>query len=243
MQLRTIIVDDEPLAHEVIKEHAKDVPFISIVGQFYSGTEALNYVNANPVDLIFLDIQMPKLKGLDFLKILKKNPLVIITSAYQEYALESFELDVCDYLLKPFRFDRFLKATNKAFELYQLKNQASITQPSENEFVTAEVQQLFIKTDKRFVQVNLKDIYFLESFGNYVKVWTENDFLLTARTLTSFTEQLPVDDFVRIHKSFIINKQFISYLEGNTVILKNKKQLQIGKSHKQSIKQLMRNDD
>lgn len=243
MQLRTIIVDDEPLAHEVIKEHAKDVPFISIVGQCYSGTEALSFVNANPVDLIFLDIQMPKLNGLDFLKILKKSPLVIITSAYQEYALESFELDVCDYLLKPFRFERFLKATNKALEQFQLKNQATAIQPLNNDSTSVEVQQLFIKTDKRFVQVNLKDIYYLESFGNYVKVWIENDFLLTARTLTSFTEQLPSDDFVRIHKSFIINKQFIAYLEGNTVILKNKKQLQIGKSHKQSVMQLMRNDD
>ncbi|MEM1124793.1 MAG: response regulator, partial [Bacteroidota bacterium] len=120
--LKALIIDDEPLAHMVILEYVKDIPFIEVVGQCNLATEAISALRQQPVDLLFLDINMPKIKGLDFLRTLKNPPLVIITSAYQEYALESFELDVCDYLLKPFRFDRFLRAVNKAQEVYQLKS-------------------------------------------------------------------------------------------------------------------------
>ncbi|WP_343307234.1 LytTR family DNA-binding domain-containing protein [Chitinophaga niabensis] len=231
MPLQALIIDDEPLAHEVISLYAKDIPFLQIAGHCYQATEALEYLSKNHVDLLFLDIQMPRIKGLDLLKILKKKPLVIITSAYGEFALESFELDVCDYLLKPFAFERFLKAVTKAMEQYRLQ------QPAEAavEKSTAP-DQLFIKTDKRFVQLDMKEVLYLESAGNYVKLWLKDEFLLTPRTLSSFEEQLPAADFIRIHKSFIVNKLHVHYLEGNMVVLKNGKTLLVGKNYKNAFK-------
>jgi len=160
-----------------------------VIGRFcYLATDALSILRNQEVDLLFLDINMPKLKGLNFLRTLTEKPLFIITSAYEEYALESSELAVCDYLLKPFRFDRFLKATNKAYELFQLKNAPQV--PIFNRVVGAVEEQnhLFIKSDKRHIQLDISDIFYIESYGNYVKIWLENEFYLTPITFTSFTE-------------------------------------------------------
>lgn len=234
-KLRALIIDDEPLAHDVILAYAEDVSFLEIAGQCYLATEALSILSSQEIDLIFLDIDMPKIKGLDFLRTLHKKPIVIITSAYEEYALESFELDVCDYLLKPFRFDRFLKSANKALDIYHLTHAKPIPGPS-TQHPVAEAFQLFIKSDKRLIQINLTEVYYIESYGNYVKIWLEHDFHLTSRTLASFEEQLPDTDFFRIHKSHIINKKYIDYVEGNTVVMKNKKTLPIGKNQRQDFK-------
>ncbi len=239
MKLRCLIIDDEPLAHKVILEYTKDVSFLKIVGQCYLATEALSLLNNQEIDLIFLDINMPKLKGLDFLKTLQKKPIVIITSAYEEYALESFELSVCDYLLKPFRFERFLKAVNKALEFYQLKSQkstASLTLPNPT---TEESKQIFIKSDKRYIQIDLAEVYYLESYGNYVKIWLEDVCHLTPRTLSSFENELPSTDFYRIHKSFMVHRKFIDYLEGNLLMMKNKKSLPVGKNHRGDFKRFI----
>ena len=237
MKLKALIIDDEPLAHKVILQYAKDVDFIEIAGQCHLATEALSVLKNQEIDLIFLDINMPKLKGLDFLRTLSRRPIVIITSAYEEYALESFELDVCDYLLKPFRFDRFLKAVNKASEIYQLKNQPT---PTAADFSTKkeekQANQIFIKSEKRLIQIDLQDINYLESYGNYVKVWLDDKFHLTPRTLGSFEEELASDRFFKIHKSFIVNRQHIDYVEGNAVVMKNKKLLPIGKNQRQEFK-------
>ncbi len=234
-KLRALIIDDEPLAHDIILAYAEDVSFLEIAGQCYLATEALSILSSQEIDLIFLDIDMPKIKGLDFLRTLHKKPIVIITSAYEEYALESFELDVCDYLLKPFRFDRFLKSANKALDIYHLTHAKPIPEPS-TQHPVAEAFQLFIKSDKRLIQINLTEVYYIESYGNYVKIWLEHDFHLTSRTLASFEEQLPDTDFFRIHKSHIINKKYIDYVEGNTVVMKNKKTLPIGKNQRQDFK-------
>lgn len=236
--LKALIIDDEPLAHTVITEYAKDVPFIEIVGQCHLATEAIVVLQKQEIDLLFLDINMPKLKGLDFLRTLKNPPLVIITSAYSEYAIESFELDVCDYLLKPFRFDRFLKAINKAQEIYQLKQSSSF---EKNIAATDNsTNQIFIKADKRLININLSEVYYFESYGNYVKVWLKDQFHLTPRTLTSFIDQVPDTDFYRIHKSFLINRKCINYVEGNFVLMKNGKQLPIGKNHRADFKQFLK---
>ena len=232
MALKALIIDDEPLAHEVILRYAKEVDFLEIVGQCHLATEALSFLKNQTVDLIFLDINMPKLKGLDFLRTLQVKPLVIITSAYQEYALESFELDVSDYLLKPFRFGRFLKAVNKALELYELKNASISAEESPN--------QLFIKSDKRFIQVNLEEVFYLESYGNYVKFWFKDRYILTPNTLSNFENQLSSTDFYRLHKSYIVHRKHINYLEGNFVMLSNDTQLPIGKNHKNGFKQFIR---
>jgi len=243
MKIRCLIVDDEPLAHEVILKYIEDVPFLETVGQCYLATEALAFLSTHTVDLIFLDIRMPKLSGLDFLRTLQHRPLVIITSAYEEHALESFDLEVCDYLLKPFRFDRFLKAANRALALYTLKKQAaesSNTTPTTtpSTVTPAEPGRIYIKSDKKQIQLELEEVYYLESVGNYVKVWGEQKFVLTPRTLSSFEEQLPADTFVRIHKSYILNKKYVHYIEGNTIRLKNGKELPLGKSYKQVVKLL-----
>ncbi len=234
--LKALIIDDEPLAHMVILEYVKDISFIEIVGQCNLATEAIAFLQNKAVDLLFLDINMPKIKGLDFLRTLKNPPLAIITSAYQEYALESFELDVCDYLLKPFRFDRFLKAVNKAQEMYQLREGSAINETPKKEVNTT----LFIKADKRLINVDLSEIYYFESYGNYVKVWLKDQFHLTPRTLISFVAQVPENDFYRIHKSFLINRKYIDYVEGNFLLMKNGKQLPIGKNHRSDFKRFLK---
>lgn len=242
MKLRTIIIDDEPLAHKVILEYSRDLPSIEIVGQFHLATEALTTLRTEKIDLIFLDINMPKIKGLDFLKTLHQPPTVIITSAYEEYALKSFELDVCDYLLKPYRFDRFLKAVNKAVDRQVLQQSgATLSQGRMAEEASTGALPFFIKSDKRLVQLKPEDIYYLESYGNYVKVWLEKEYHLTLRTLSSFEEQLPKDAFFRTHKSFMINKFFIDYIEGNMVRLKNGKSIPVGKQFRSDLKSFTQN--
>lgn len=236
MSLRCLIIDDEPLAHDVILTHLEDIPFIQCVGHSYRAMDALDFLSKNEVDLIFLDIRMPKLSGLDFIKTLTHKPIIIITSAFEEYALESFDLDVCDYLLKPFRFDRLLKAANRALAIHQLKNQskANLTEISS----AVDDDHITIKSDKKHILVKLSEILYLESLGNYVKVWKDNEFLLAPRTLSSFEEQLPSSQFIRIHKSYILHKKFVNYIEGNMIILKNGAKLPIGKNYKGIIKLL-----
>lgn len=245
MSLRCLIIDDEPLAHKVIEEYAKAVPFLEIVAHSYLATEALSVLHEQSIELLFLDIQMPRLQGLDFLRTVSKKPLVIITSAYEEYALESFELDVCDYLLKPYRFERFLKAVNKAQEMHSLKNQQPVFSKSKEE--TAQVsqtdtnsQQLFIKSDKRLIQIDLPDIFHLENYGNYVKVWLEESYHLTPGTLTHFESLLPSDQFFRVHKSFIVHKKHIDYIEGNHLKLRNGQEIPIGKQYRPAIRDAFR---
>ncbi len=206
------------------------------MGQCYLATEAYAFLQKEQIDLLFLDINMPKLKGLDFLRTLDQRPQVIITSAYEEYALEGYELQVCDYLLKPFRFDRFLKAVKLAHQQV-----FTIVEPvSTSSIETNETQNIFIKVDKRLIQINLAEIHYLESYGNYVKIWMGDQFHLTARTLSSFEAELSVTHFLRIHKSFILQRQFINYLEGQQIAMKNGKLLPIGKNYRSVVKEWLR---
>lgn len=240
MIMRALIIDDEPLAHKVILEYVKDVPFVEVIGQYYTGTEALAALSDPAVDLIFLDIHMPRLKGLDLLRVVKSPPLVIITSAHEEYALAGFELDVCDYLLKPFRLERFLKAVNKAYERYRLQ-QADRAATTHEPPVAAPAppERIFIKSDKRHIQLELAEVYYLESYGNYVKFWLEDHFHLTPGTLSGFEQQLPPGDFLRIHKSYIIHRRYIDYAEGNSVVMKNQQRLPIGKSYRAGFREFI----
>lgn len=242
MTMTALIIDDEPLAHDVILEYLKEIDWINVQKQFYSATDALVYLTQNKVDLIFLDINMPKLNGMDFLKILSQKTQIIVTSAYQEYALESFELDVCDYLLKPFRFDRFIKAITKANEQFQLAT-ISITntdtasgevRPKEEKKETT----IFLKIDKKLIQFELADIIYLEAYGNYVKVWIGDKSFLTPRTLTSFEKQLDSKDFLRVHKSFIVQKKKIAFVEGSSIHMSNDNRVSLGKSYRHLAKTL-----
>lgn len=237
MSLRALIIDDEPLAHKVILEYAREIDFLQIVGQCYRATEAPALLRQQPIDLIFLDIQLPKLTGLDFLRTLQRRPLVIVVSAYAEYALESFELDVIDYLHKPFRFDRFLKAVNKALRL-QARPQPP--RPEADPRPAGEIpRQWFVKTDKRYVQIDLAAIHYLESYGNYVKIWLADQFHLTAGTLSGYAAELPAEVFLRVHKSYVIQLHWIDYLEGNTLVLKNGKHIPVGKKYREAVKQFI----
>jgi len=247
MNLTALIIDDEPLAHDVILTFAKEVPFLEVVEQCFSATQALTYLSTHQVDLIFLDIQMPMMTGIELLKVLQNKPQVIITSAYQEYALQGYELDVTDYLLKPFRYDRFIQATSKVLkhlsghvnnnENNSEQERAALDVVSEIKTTTSHI---FIKVDRKQVQLALADISCLEAYGNYVKVWSKDQSLLTPRTLTSFTETLPRDKFIRIHKSVIVQKDYIDFIEGNTLHLKSGQVFSIGKLNKESLKQALK---
>jgi len=238
MILKALIIDDEPLAHAIILKYLEDIPFIEVVGQCYLATEALSVLGQQEVDLIFLDINMPNITGIEFLKIQTKKLQVIITSAYQEYALESFELDVCDYLLKPFRFNRFLKAINKANEQHKLTTAIDEPIVSSSNDLSKATSSIFIKVDKKLIQLERLDIIHLEAYGNYVKVWVGEKSYLTHRTLSSFEEQLSDIDFMRIHKSHIVHIQHVKFIEGTKVHMNNGNVLPLGKSLKQLEKYL-----
>lgn len=220
--MKCLILDDEPLAHNVIIEYAKELDYLDIVSQAYLPVKAMQILKEQRLDLIFLDIQMPKLNGLEMLRISEVNAQVIITSAFEEYALESYELNVCDYLLKPFRLDRFILATNKALENYNFNNKIAA---SKNDF-------LLIKSDKKFIQLTKTDIDYLESYGNYVKIHTQDNCIITPKTLGSFETELNQELFFKIHKSYIVNRRNIAFIEGNMLKLRSEQILPISKNYK-----------
>lgn len=244
--LRALIIDDEPLAHRVILKYAEDLPFLDIVGQCYRAVEAYPILQSEKIDLLFLDINMPRIKGLDFLRTLEHPPRVIITSAYEEYALEGYELRVADYLLKPFGFERFVRAVT-AVQRSLVPSTAPVRQaqgppagaPSGKSALSAaetEAEELFVKVDKKHLRVNLGELDFLESYGNYVKLWTGGKNHLVPRTLTSFAEELPLN-FVRVHKSYIVNRQRIDFVEGALIALIGGKTVPVGKSYRSMVRQ------
>ncbi|MEO0732913.1 MAG: LytTR family DNA-binding domain-containing protein [Bacteroidota bacterium] len=235
--MNALIIDDEPLAHKVILQYASDIPFLAIVGQCYKATEAYAFLEGGDVDLLFLDINMPRLKGLDFLRTLERPPRVIITSAYEEYALEGYELRVVDYLLKPFRYDRFLRAVTAAKT--SLAPAAAPGRDLPNREKLPFAQHLFVKVDKRYLQIPLAELHYLESYGNYVKLWTGPQYHLTPRTLGSFVEELP-ERFARVHKSYIVNKAHIDYVEGAMIVLRSGRTAPIGKNYRQAVKEWFR---
>ena len=206
-----LIIDDEQMAHQIIKEYCDLIPDLKLAKHCYDALEALDYLRTNQVDLIFLDLNMPKLKGFDFLRSLSKKPKIIVTTAYQEYALEGYELEISDYLLKPFSFERFLKAVNKALEVDAQRLSNRIT---ENKL---QKETIFVYADKKHIQVTLDEIVYIEAAGNYAKIIFENDQLLVRSKLSDLMEKVPKADFIRIHKSFIVSKKHIKIIEGNRV--------------------------
>ncbi|WP_109853161.1 LytTR family DNA-binding domain-containing protein [Aquimarina sp. AU58] len=217
--MNCITIDDEPLAHKVIKNYCANLSFLNVVKECHSAFEAMNYLNENQVDLIFLDINMPKLKGLDFLRTLSNPPLIIVTTAYQEYAIEGYELNILDYLLKPFSFERFLKAINKAQS--QKKMMDSIQKGAQNQALSNtkntinQNDSIFVKGDKKMHQIQLDSILYLESLGSYVKIHLENETITSLDRLTNFENTLPKNQFLRIHRSYIIALKKIQTIEGN----------------------------
>lgn len=204
--INCIIVDDEPVSLDILKTYIADTPTLNLIQDCNNAFEASEALMKHKIDLIFLDINMPKLSGMKFYKSLNNPPYVIFTTAYPEFAAEGFEVDAIDYLLKPFPFDRYLKAVNRA-----------IARIGKTKKQTADREYILLKADKKLHRINLSDISHLEAMGDYVKVYHNDIFILVHDTLQNLVDQLPEKEFVRIHKSFIISTGNISYVEGNMV--------------------------
>ena len=212
MKLNCIIIDDEPIARKVIEEFVGDIDFLELVGQAENPAKAIKLLTENTIDVIFLDINMPVINGIDFLKSSKNTASIIMTTAYNKYAVEAFSLDVLDYLVKPIPFDRFLKACNKAKEVYDVKSKAvQSTQSTEDHF--------FIKCENQIEKVMYDDLVYAEALMNYVILYTSTRKMIVYITLKSLEEQLPVNIFIKVHKSFIVNRTKIKSIEGNMINL------------------------
>jgi DNA-binding LytR/AlgR family response regulator len=224
-----LIADDEPIAREIIQNYCNHLPALNVVASCSNALEAKEELQKQKVDILFLDINMPVLDGIAFLKTVKDPPLVIFTTAYKEYALNAFDLSACDYLLKPFSLERFIVAVDKA--IAQLALRASINQPAGTE--TKAEDQLFIKVDTRIYKILYRDILYAEASGNYTKIVTLKNTLMPGMTFSHFEQQLPSSLFVRVHRSFIINKTAISHIEGNRVFI-NQVEIPIGSNYKEA---------
>jgi DNA-binding LytR/AlgR family response regulator len=226
--LNAIAIDDEPIALDVVKNLAAKIPFLDMKGYFTNAFEAAQFLHRNKTDLIFLDIKMPDISGIDFLKSIPNPPMVIFTTAYSEHAVQSFELDAIDYLLKPFSLPRFLKACNKAQEQWELRqnNNAALS--------TA----VFIKDGHGQQRVELNDILYAESNGNYIQFVLHNTKILSRLTMTEAEALLPAGSFMRIHRSYIISKKHISKIEKNSIWVQQT-ELPVGASYSEEIAKLV----
>ncbi|WP_108804190.1 LytTR family DNA-binding domain-containing protein [Aquimarina sp. Aq107] len=231
--IKYLIIDDEHVAHGIIKRYCDLLPNMKLLKHCYDALEAFEYMNTNEVDLIFLDLNMPKLKGFDFLKTLSNPPKVIVTTAYSEFALEGYELNILDYLLKPFSFERFLKAVNKA----TASESKSI---SPNHLRTeAPEKSIFLKSNKKYIQVLIEDIKYLESAGNYAKVVTTQETITVREKITDLLATIASDDFLQVHKSFAVAKKHIKSIEGNRILIADQV-IPIGTMYKMNITQLFK---
>jgi len=229
MIVKCIIIDDEPFAIKVIESHLASFKNIELLGSFHNPIEALEIIEQGEVDVIFLDINMPGMNGLDFIKNSRNNYQIIITTAYREYAVESFELDVLDYLIKPIPFNRFLKTINK---LTQVINK---DQSKNEEYQGSKDPFIFLKVDKKLVKILLKDILYIESLKDYIKVITTHGNYLVHKSLTGITEELPDSNFIRVHRSYTIAIDKIKSIEGNLVEIDSKR-IPIGRNYSKHVK-------
>jgi DNA-binding LytR/AlgR family response regulator len=232
--INVIIVDDEPLAQDVLETHIEKIPELNLVQKCFNAIEANEALRTHKIDLIFLDIQMPQLTGIDFLRTLSNPPLVIFTTAYPNYAVEGFELDALDYLLKPISLDRFIKAVNKAIDQINLKKGATAPDTSAGEGKDF----IFVKADKKLIKVNYADVLYIEGLKDYVIIRMGNSRVITLQTMKSLEEKLPRHIFKRIHRSYIVNINRINAIVGNMVEIQEKgqaKHLPIGKNYRDEL--------
>jgi DNA-binding LytR/AlgR family response regulator len=228
-----LIVDDEPIAHGIIENYCENLSYLSKKGNCYNAKEAIESLYKKQVDLIFLDINMPGISGFEFLRSLTNPPKIIVTSAYQEFAVEGFELNICDYLLKPFSFERFMKAINK------VSDQVQSPQKFEKDIKLNEIKesdQIFIKSKggKKLHRISESNITFIEAAGNYSKIILENEIITTHKKISDFEEELSEERFIRIHKSFIVAIDKIKSIDGNIIEVTGHS-ISIGQTYKKSI--------
>ncbi len=238
IQIKCIIVDDEPMARDVIRRYIEKIPSLRMLGEFGNAIEATIFLQEQPVDMIFLDIKMPQLSGTEFVRSLRNVPKIIFTTAHKEYAHEGFELDVTDYLLKPIRFDRFLKAVNKAFP--QKLQETATAHPA----VAVEDKRassfIYLRVDRKMVKVLLADILYIESDKDYVKVFIENSFIITRQTIASVEAMLSDSLFMRIHRSYVVSLNKIKSFTNETVEIGDK-ELPVGKLYRNNFLKLQGN--
>jgi DNA-binding LytR/AlgR family response regulator len=212
MKINCLIVDDEPVARKGLAEYVAEVNFLNLVATCENALKASEYLHAQSIDLIYLDIHMPKISGIDFLKSLQHPPTVVFTTAFSEYALEGYSLDVVDYLVKPITFERFLKSAQKAFEICSRKQQA--VRPPEQE-----PDHFFVKCDSKFEKVLFQEVRYVEAMQNYVVIHVAGRKLITYLTMSGLEQQLPPSRFLKVHKSYIISVAHVNALDGNEVVI------------------------
>lgn len=232
--IKTIAIDDEPLAMQLVNGYISKTPFLELVASFDNPIDAMEFLDKNSVDLIFLDIQMPDLSGIEFTRILKNRPKIVFTTAFEKYALEGFKLEAIDYLLKPFGYDGFLKAAKKAEKLIRLEKAENKEEiESNNEF-------LFLKSEYKIRRINFNEIKYIEGLKDYVKVFIQNEVkpILSLNSLKSLEAKLPETKFMRVHRSFIVNLEKIDTIERSRIVF-GKVYIPISKQHKEKFQQYL----
>ena len=235
--LRCIAVDDEPLALELLEDNISKVPYLQLVAKCSNAMEAMKVLQQQPADLIFLDIQMPGLTGLQFIQSMTEKPMIILITAYEKYALEGFNLDVTDYLVKPVSLDRFVKACNKAKELYELKNRP-------NKDASSNPDYFFVNVDYSLLKINFNDIRYIEGLKDYIKIHLKSTprAIITRMAMKAIEEELPVAKFLRIHKSYIVSLEHITAIRKNSVFL-DEMELPVGENFREAVLNLTGRQD
>ncbi|KAF2327651.1 MAG: LytTR family DNA-binding domain-containing protein [Flavobacterium nitrogenifigens] len=228
MKIKCVLIDDEPLAIKVLQNYFTNFTDFEVVATFNNSLEALDFINSTPVDAVFLDINMPMMTGFELISLIENKTKVIITTAFREFAAESYDLDVLDYLVKPIPLPRFIKCINKITTEYNLKNNIKVE-------TTKGDSHIFIKVDKKMMKINIEEILFVEGMKEYIKVVTPDKTYITHKSLTSLSEELPADRFLRIHKSYVIALNKVKSIEGNRVQIQSYN-IPIGRNYSKEVK-------
>lgn len=226
--MNCIIVDDEPLAREAIELLVKDIPYLNLAGSFNNASSAVEFMEGHAVDLIFLDIQMPGITGMEFARTISKRTLIVFTTAYSEYAIDSYEVDAIDYLIKPVEYDRFKKTADKALAYHHL-----LLQEEKEHIEPAAEEYFFVKSDRKFFKVNFEDILFVEGLKDYVILQLEEQHIITRMNMKAMYELLPKSQFLRVNKSYIVNTTRIDAFDNNDIFIKTH-EIAIGNSYRES---------
>jgi len=227
-----LIVDDEAIARDIIATHLSKIANITVVASCSNAMEAFNAINNHKIDLVFLDINMPEISGISFAKSINKDIKIIFTTAYRDYAVEGFELQAVDYLLKPISFERLLKAINTYFEVYSNQEKEYEVQIDNNNF-------MFVRSDRRMIKIDFNDIFYIESYSDYIKIHLANETIVTRETISAIEAKLPKNVFIRIHRSYIVALQKISSFTNEQIVIQNKS-LTISRSYKNEVLELLK---
>ncbi|WP_433832157.1 LytR/AlgR family response regulator transcription factor [Flavobacterium anhuiense] len=228
MKIKCVLIDDEPLAIKVLQNYFTNFTDFEVIATFNNSLEALDFINSTPVDAVFLDINMPMMTGFELISLIENKTKVIITTAFREFAAESYDLDVLDYLVKPIPLPRFIKCINKITTEYNLKNNIKVETAKGD-------SHIFIKVDKKMMKINIEEILFVEGMKEYIKVVTPDKTYITHKSLTSLSEELPADRFLRIHKSYVIALNKVKSIEGNRVQIQSYN-IPIGRNYSKEVK-------